>query len=392
MFSGTTIFSQVMQHLPLHEFHKCVDRYKGDFHIRSLSCLDQFRAMAFAQLTFRESLRDIETCLRAVSTKLYHMGFRGSIRRSTLADANEKRDWRIFADFTFLLIDIAQQLYAHEPWAVSLRRSVYALDSTTIDLCLALFPWAKFRRTKGGIKIHTLLNVRTHIPSFILVTPAKVHDVNVLDELIYEPGSVYIMDRAYVDYERLHRIHQHGAFFVTRPKKSFRFARIYSHPIDSHARQAGVQSDQTVKLVIYYSAKGYPDQLRRVRFVDPETQKKLSFITNNFAWSSVTIAKLYKARWQVELFFKWIKQHLRIKAFFGTSENAVKVQVWISIAVYVLVAILRKRLKLEQSMHEILQVLSVNQFEKASMEEVLRTFSCSENVEEECNQLPLFDF
>jgi hypothetical protein len=388
MFTGSTVFSQLIEHMPVYEFHKCVQRYRGDHRIRRLSCLDQFRGMAFAQLTYRESLRDIEACLRSVPGKLYHMGFRVPIARNTLAVANEKRDWRIFADFALVLIGIAQPLYAGEPWGLTLRRTVYALDSTTIDLCLALFPWAKFRRKKGGIKVHTLFNVRTHIPSFILVTHARVHDVNALDMLIFEPGSVYIMDRAYVDYERLFRIHQANAFFVTRPRKSFRFKRVYSHPVD---RTTGVQSDQTVKLVSFYSQQGFPQHLRRIRFVDQETQKKFTFITNNFTWSAATIAKLYKSRWQVELFFKWIKQHLRIKAFFGTSENAVKTQIWISISVYVLVAILKKRLNLERTMYEILQVLSVNQFEKTPIDELLRDFSVASDQGDSPKQLTLFD-
>ena len=344
--------------------------------------------MAFAQLTYRESLRDIEACLRAVPTRLYHMGFRGKMARNTLAVANQKRDWRIYANFAYVLIATAQKLYATEPWGLTLKRTVYALDSSTIDLCLSLFPWAKFRRRKGGIKLHTLLNVRTHIPSFLLVTPAKVHDVNVLDAIIFEPGSVYIMDRAYVDYERLHRLHQSAAYFVTRPRKNFRFNRVYSHPVDP---ATGVCSDQTVKLVTFYSAQSYPEHLRRIRFVDPETKKKLTFITNNFAWSSATIARLYKARWQVELFFKWIKQHLRIKAFFGTSENAVKTQIWISISVFVLVAILKKRLNLPQSQYEILQVLSVSLFEKVPVPELLAKTTWHESQGESPNQLLLFD-
>jgi len=317
------------------------------------------------------------------------MGFRGGISRSTLADANEKRDWRIHADFAQILMGIAQQMYANEPWGIQLKRTIYALDSSNINLCLSLFPWAKFRKEKGGVKLHTLLNVRTHIPSFILVTDAKFHDVNVLDHLIFEPGSVYVMDRAYVDYERLYRIHQSAAYFVTRPRKSFRFKRIYSHPVDL---AAGIKIDQTVKLVTFRSARGFPDQLRRIRFVDPETKKKLSFITNNFRWSAATVARVYKARWHVELFFKWVKQHLRIKSFFGTSENAVKTQIWISINVYILVAILKKRLKLKQSMHAVLQVLSVSPFEKVPLEQLLSDSTVSKTNGDSRNQLTLFDF
>jgi hypothetical protein len=351
--------------------------------------MDQFLCMAFAQLTYRESLRDIETCLKAVSGKLYHMGFRGRIARNTLAVANQKRDWRIYGDFAQTLIATAQKLYAHEPWGLVLKRTVYALDSTTVDLCLALFPWAKFRRKKGGIKIHTLLNVRTHIPAFVCVTAANIHDVNILDELIVEPGAVYVMDRAYLDYDRLHRIKNCGAFFVTRPKKNSKFERVYSRPVD---KSSGLRHDQTVKFTGFYAGKEYPDHLRRIRFVDPDTGKRLTFLTNNFTWSAMTIATLYKSRWQVELFFKWVKQHLRIKAFFGTSENAVKTQIWISISVYVLVAIFKRRLGLTQSLYEILQVLSLNLFEKSIVAELFTEAAIPDQSWDSANQLLLFDF
>ncbi len=389
MNEGQTVFSQLMAHMPLRDFRRCVDRYRGDHRSRRLSCLDQFLGMAFAQLTYRESLRDIEACLRAAPTKLYHMGFRGRIARNTLAAANQKRDWRIFNDVALGLIATAQSLYTDEPWGLLLQRAVYALDATTIDLCLALFPWAKFRKKKGGIKVHTLLNVRTHIPAFICVTPAQVHEVNILDEIAVEPGAVYVMDRAYLDYARLNRVKSGGAFFVTRPKKNSQFERLCSRPVD---KSKGLRCDQTVKLKGHYAAKDYPDQLRRIGFIDPETRKKLFFITNNFAWSATTVAAVYKARWQVELFFKWIKQHLRIKAFYGTSKNAVKTQIWIAISVYVLVAIFKRRLKLTQSLYEILQILSVSLFEKTQAQELFTRTSMPENTPHSHNQLLLFDF
>lgn len=368
MNSDRTVFAQVMDHLPLHEFRKCVRRYRGHYKVQKFSCLDQFLCMAFAQLTYRESLRDIEACLRAIKSKLYHMGIRAHVSRSTLAHANENRDWRIYADFAQVLIATAKNLYAHEDLGLDLEATVYALDSSTIDLCLSLFPWARFRRTKGAIKLHTLLNLRGSIPEFIHISDGKLHDVNVLDILIPEPGSLYVMDRAYLDFARLHILHQANAFFVTRAKSNFRFRRLYSHPVD---KSAGLRCDQTIVLTGFYAKKDYPDKLRRVVFFDAEREKRLVFLTNNFVLPALTIASLYKQRWRIEIFFKWIKQHLRIKAFYGTSPNAVKTQIWIAITVYVLVAILKKRLGLEQSLYTILQVLSVTIFEKVP---ILRAF------------------
>jgi len=361
MYSGKIVFSQVMDHLPMKEFRRCVDRYQGHHKVQSFSCLDQFLAMAFAQLTYRESLRDIEACLRAQQMKLYHMGIRSDVSRSTLAYANETRDWKIYADFAQVLISIARDLYAGDDFGVELKETVYALDSTTIDLCLSVFPWARFRKTKAAVKLHTLLDLRGSIPAFIRITDGKVHDVNILDEICPEPGSFYVMDRGYLDFERLYVLAQCLAFFVTRSKSNFQFRRLYSHPIP---RRTGLQCDQTIVLTGFYSAKDYPDKMRRIRYFDSETEKDLTFLTNNFVLPSLTIAQLYKCRWQVELFFKWIKQHLRIKRFFGTSENAVKTQVWIAVSVYVLVAIMKKRLVLEESLYTILQVLSVTIFEK----------------------------
>jgi hypothetical protein len=389
MNAGRMVFPQVMELLPLHEFRKCVRRYRGDYRARKFSCMDQFLCMAFAQLTYRESLRDIEACLGAAPTKLYHLGLRARISRSTLAEANEKRDWRIHADFARVLISTAQEMYAGESWGRNLKRTVYALDSTTIDLCLSLFPWAKFKRTKGAVKVHTLLNVQSHIPNFIRITHGKIHDVNILDDLVFEAGSVYVMDRAYLDYARLHRLHQSGAFFVTRPKKSFRFKRMRSHPVD---KTTGVLSDHTVKLVSFYPAQNYPEHLRKIRYFDAERKKRLTFLTNNFTWAATTIALLYKSRWQVELFFKWIKQHLRIKAFYGTSENAVKTQIWISISVYVLVAIFKKQTALDLSLHSILQVLSVNLFEKVPLQQLFTDYCCRQTEERSHNSLTLWDF
>lgn len=361
MNAGRTVFAQVIAELPRHEFAKCVERYRGDFHVRAMSCYEQYLMMAFAQLTYRESLRDIETCLRALGPKLYHSGIRSRPARSTLADANEKRDWRIFSDFANVLIRQATELYGDEDLGIELREAAYALDSTTIDLCLSLFPWAKFRRTKAAIKLHTLLTLRGNYPTVILLTSGKVHDVNILDDLTFEAGAFYIMDRGYLDFARLHRMHEDRAFFVTRAKKNSRFQRRYSRPVD---KSTGLRLDQTVVLTGFYSHQQYPDPLRRIGFRDLKTGKALVFLTNNFRVPALTIAQLYKARWQVELFFKWIKQHLRIKAFYGTSENAVRVQVWIAISVYVLVAILRKRLSLPHSPYAILQILSVTLFEK----------------------------
>ena len=367
MHEGRTVFAQVMDELPKHELAKCIDRYGGDFHVRSMRCYEQFLIMGFAQLTYRESLRDIETCLRALGPKLYHSGIRSRSARSTLADANERRDWRIFADFAQVLIAQATELYGDEKIGAKIQAAAYALDSTTIDLCLSLFPWAKFRRTKAAIKLHTLLALRGNFPTVIILTSGKVHDVNILDELIFDAGSFYVMDRGYLDFVRLHRIDEDRAFFVTRAKKNSRFRRRYSNPV---AKASGVRFDQTVVLTGFYSHQQYPDALRRVGYRDPLTGKRFVFLTNNFRLSALTIARLYKSRWQIELFFKWIKQHLRIKAFYGTSENAVRVQIWIAIAVYVLIAIMRKRLRLPHSPYAILQILSVTLFEKTPILQV----------------------
>ena len=361
MNAGRTVFSQPIEHTPSKEFQKCVARYRGDSHLRGFSCWDQYLAMAFAQLTYRESLRDIEACLRAMGAKLYHMGFRGRVARSTLADANESHDWRIFADFAQILIAMARTLYSRDPLGVDLHNSLYALDSTTIDLCLSLFPWAKFREHKAAVKMHTMLDLHGNIPTFIRITNGKVHDVNILDEIIPEPGAFYGMDRGYIDFQRLFVFTLSSAFFVVRTKSNILLQRRYSHAID---KDTGVRSDQTVILASFESASAYPDPLRRVSYFDTETDKRLTFLTNNFALPAVTIAQIYRQRWQAELFFKWIKMHLRIKAFYGTSENAVKTQIWIAVSIYVLVAIVRKRLDLEISLYQILQILSLLLFEK----------------------------
>ena len=386
MNTGKTIFSQVMEFLPMYEFHKCVERYHGERKILRFSCLDQYLSMAFAQLTFRESLRDIESCLRSMSGRLYHMGFRGKISRSTLADANESRDWRIYADLAMILIHRARELYINEPFGIDLGNTVYALDSTTIDLCLALFPWARFRKNKGAIKLHTLLDLRGPIPSFINITDGKIADVNVLDILIFEAGSFYIMDRGYIDFKRLYKLHQALAFFVTRAKSNIKCRRLYSRPID---KSTGLRCDQTI--VLTQSFEDYPEHIRLVRFYDSENDLRLTFLTNNFTIDALTIAQLYKSRWKVELFFKWIKQHLRIKAFFGTSENAVKTQVWIAVSIYVLIAIIKKRLSLEPSLYTILQILSVNIFEKEPMARLLTTNEQHNENIENGNQLKLFN-
>ena len=361
MHDGRTVFAQLMDCLPKYEFNKCVRRHHGDYHVRSLTCYEQLLIMAFAQLTYRESLRDIETCLRALGPKLYHAGIRSRVSRSTLADANEKRPWQIYADFAQVLIARASTLYAAEDFGVELQQAAYALDSTTIDLCLALFPWAKFRRRKAAIKRHTLLRLRGAFPTVIIITSGKVHDVNILDELGFEPGAFYIFDRGYLDFARLHHIHQSGAFFVTRTKKNNRYRRRYSHPVD---KTTGLLFDQTVVLTGFYSQREYPTVLRRIGYRDPDTGKTLVFLTNNFTVAALLIAQLYRSRWKIELFFKWIKQHLRIKAFYGTSENAVKTQIWIAIAVYVLIAIIKKQLHLSQSPYTILQISSITLFEK----------------------------
>jgi hypothetical protein len=388
MYSGQTVFAQLMDFLPAHEFRRCVERYHGNHKVRSFSCWDQFLCLAFAQVTYRESLRDIEACLRASGSRLYHMGVRGKVSRNTLAHANETRDWRIYADFAQVLIRVARTLYAEERFGLHLKRTVYSLDSTTIDLCLSLFPWATFRKRKGAVKLHTLLDVRASIPTVVIITPGSVHDVNILDEIIFEVGAVYVMDRGYVDFARLHRIEEASAFFVTRAKRNFQFQRLYSHPID---KATGLQCDQTVILTGFYSHRDYPDKLRRIRYRDPDTQKRFVFITNNFTLSPLTIARLYRARWRVELFFKWIKQHLRIKAFYGTSKNAVKTQVWIAIAVYVLVAIVKKRLDLEPSLYTILQILSVTLFEKTPILQALSQIDDIQNDTHAQKQLILFD-
>jgi IS4 transposase len=389
MHNGRFIFAELISHLPHKEFQKCVARYDDDSQSRTFSHWDQYLTMAFAQLTYRESLRDIEACLRSVTGKLYHLGIRSKVARTTLADANESRDWRIFADFAQVLIRIARPLYAADPIGVDLDHSVYALDSTTIDLCLSLFPWAKFRRHKGAVKMHTLLDLHGNIPTFISITNGKVHDVNILDEIAPEAGAFYVMDRGYVDFERLYIFTLSAAFFVVRTKSNVLIQRRYSHPVD---KTTGVRSDHTVILTAINSVKAYPDQLRRVSYLDVKTRKRFKFLTNNFMLPALTIAQIYKSRWQVELFFKWIKQHLRIKAFYGTSENAVKTQIWVAVSVYVLVAIVRKRLALEASLYQILQILSVTLFEKTPILQALQASDSQEELPDPGNQLILFDF
>ncbi len=386
---GPTVFAQLIDYLPSYEFQKCVARYRGDSHGRGFSCWGQYLAMAFAQLTYRESLRDIEACLRSMSGKLYHMGFRGQVARSTLADAHESHDWRIYADFAQVLIGIARPLYAHDPIGVDLDQSLYALDSTTIDLCLSLFPWARFRKHKAALKVHTLLDLHGNIPTFIRITDGTVHDVNILDEILPEAGSFYVMDRGYIDFERLYLFTLCSAFFVVRTKENVLLQRRYSRPAD---QTTGVRSDHTVILTAMESAKVYPDPLRRVSYYDTETDKRLKFLTNNFVMPALTIAQIYRSRWQVELFFKWIKQHLRIKAFFGTSDNAVKTRIWIAVSVYVLVAILRKRLGLEASLYQILQILSLTLFEKVPILQAFQASDSQSDLPASDNQLILFDF
>ena len=389
MNQGRTVFSQLIAFLPDREFRRCVARYDGDAGLRDFSCWDQYLTMAFAQLTYRESLRDIEACLRALGAKLYHMGFQGKVARSTLADANESRDWRIFADFAQVLIRIARPLCATDPIGMDLDHSLYALDSTTIDLCLSLFPWAKFRKHKAAVKMHTLLDLHGNIPTFISITNGKVHDVNVLDEIVPEAGAFYVMDRGYLDFGRLYVFTLSAAFFVVRTKSNVLLQRQYSHPVD---KTTGVRSDHIVILTAIGSAKAYPEQLRRVSYLDVKTRKRFKFLTNNFTLPALTIALIYKSRWQVELFFKWIKQHLRIKAFYGTSENAVKTQIWIAVSVYVLVAIVRKRLGLEASLYQILQILSVTLFEKTPILQALQASDFENDLPDAGNQLILFDF
>jgi transposase len=388
MNTGKTIFSQLMDFLPLYEFRQCVKRCDGNHKFQSFSCLDQFLSMAFAQLTYRESLRDIEACLRAAHSKLYHMGIRGRVSRNTLANANRERDWRIYRDFGQVLIGIARRLYAGSDFGVEIKHAAYALDATIIDLCLSLFPWAKFRRTKGAVKIHTLLDLSGSIPTIIIVTCGKIHDVNILDQIVFEAGAFYIMDRGYLDFARLYNFHLASAFFVIRAKKNFRFKRLYSHPVD---KQSGVLCDQTITLAGFYPRKNYPQKLRRIRYFDKLTNKHFVFLTNNFTLPPATIADLYRSRWQVELFFKWIKQHLRIKAFYGTSENAVKTQVWIAISVYLLVAIVKKQLNLDASLYTILQIISVTVFVKTPLLQALKALNYTFSTDHTFKQLTLFD-
>ena len=388
MYTGRTVFAQLMDLIPRRAFERCVARYQGNRRLRTFSCYDQFLCMAFAQLTYRESLRDIETCLRALQPKLYHTGLRGRIARSTLADANETRDWRIAADFAQTLIHRARQLYRDEPFAVELAQTAYAFDATTIDLCLALFPWARFRRTKAAIKLHTLLDLQGHIPTFVAITDGKAADVTLLDALVVEPGAFYILDRGYTDFGRLYAITEALAFFVIRGKRGLNYIRRLSRPVD---KTTGLRSDQTIVLCGPKTATLYPVPLRRITYVDLDTQQRFVFLTNNFALPALQIAQLYKCRWQVELFFKWIKQHLRIKAFYGTSMNAVKTQVWIAISVYVLVAILKKELRLERSLYEILQILSLTLFERVPLSQVVTAFPEQDLLDDPCNQLSLFD-
>ena len=385
---GRTVFSQLISHLPDREFRRCVERYRGDYRLRGFSCWDQFLCMAFAQFTYRESLRDIEACLRSSPDKLYHMGIRGRVSRSTLADANETHDWRIFADFAQRLIAIARPLYVHDPIGVDLDQSLYALDSTTIDLCLSLFPWAKFRKHKAAVKMHTLLDLHGNIPTFIRITDGKVHDVNILDEFLPEAGAFYVMDRGYIDFERLFVFTLCSAFFVVRSKENVLLQRRYSHPVD---KTTGVRSDHTVILTSFESASVYPDAFRRVTYLDAETKKRFKFLTNNFTLPAHVIAQIYKCRWGVELFFKWIKQNLRIKKFYGSSENAVKTQIWIAVSVYVLAAIARKRLGLESSLYQILQIFSVTIFEKVPILQLIEAFDSQSDLLDNPNQLILFD-
>ena len=389
MHSGKLVFAQLMTFLPRRDFDRCVRSYRGNYRIRKFSCFDQFLCMAFAQLTYRDSLRDIEICLRALQSKLYHAGLRGSVARTTLADANEIRDWRIYADFAHILIRQARTLYASDSFAVDLEQTTYAFDSTTIDLCLSLFPWAHFRKHKAAVKLHTLIDLRGNIPCFVHISCGKMHDVKAIDELFIEAGAFYIMDRGYVDFARLYRFQESLAFFVIRSKKNLQYRCRVQRPVD---KDTGLRCDQTIRLTGIQSAKDYPVHLRRIKYYDTETKKRFVFLTNNIALPALTIAQLYKCRWQVELFFKWIKQNLRIKSFFGTSENAVKIQVWISISVYVLVAIIKKELKLERSLGEILQILSLTLFEKIPIFQALTTQN-DPNDDKDCsNSLPLFDF
>ena len=388
MNSGKSIFAQLMDFLPSKAFRRCVKRYQGDYKLKSFSCWDQFLCMTFAQLTYRESLRDIEACLRAQQTKLYHLGIRGQVSRNTLAHANSVRDWRIYADFAQVMITRARVLYADDSFGVELAQTVYALDATTIDLCLALFPWAKFRKHKGAVKLHTLLDLRGSIPTVVIITHGKVHEVNILDQLSFEAGAFYVMDRGYLDFARLYKLHLASAFFVTRARKRFDFQRLYSQPVD---RTTGVTCDQTVMLVNPVPLQGYPEKLRRIRYVDAQTNQRLVFLTNNFTLPPLTIAQLYRSRWQVELFFKWIKQHLRIKNFYCTSENALRTQIWIAISVYVLVAIVKKELHLKGSLYRMLQICSVTLFEKTPISQALSLADDQTDLDDLCKQLILFN-
>ena len=388
MYTGQIVFSQLMDFVPKKQFGKCVHRYRGNHRIKTFSCFDQYLCMAFAQITYRQSLRDIETCLRAMQTKLYHCGIRGNVSRNTLANANEHRDWRIYADFAQVLINKARTLYADEDFGLQLNREVYALDSTTIDLCLSLFPWAKFRRHKAAVKVHTLMDLKGSIPTFIRITDGKVHDVNILDDLVLEPGAIYVMDRGYLDFARLFTFTQNLSTFVTRAKSNFDYRRLYYRKVD---KTTGLRCDQTIMLNGFYASQDYPAVLRRIGYFDIETNKKFIFLTNNFSLPALTIAQLYKCRWQIEIFFKWIKQYLRIKTFFGTSANAVKTQIWIAISVYVLVAIVKKELKIELSLGEILQILSIVLFEKVSITQVLTKNVLQNKINQLHNQLLLFN-
>lgn len=388
MFQGKMIFSQLVSFLPKYEFNKCVSRYRGNYKVQTFSCWDQFLCMFFAQLTYRESLRDIVTCLRTMQNKLYHLGIQGNVSRSTLADANEHRAWQIYADFAQVLIQIARKLYRDEPFRIELDETIYALDSSTIDLCLSVFPWANFRQTKGAIKLHVLLDLKGNIPAFIKITDGKIHDVNILDELMPAPGSFYLMDRAYLDFARLYQINLQQAFFIIRAKSNFQFERIYSHPVD---KATGLQCDQTIRLTGFYPSQSYPDKMRRVKFFDKDNNHDLILLTNNFTIPALTVAEFYKWRWQVELFFKWIKQHLRIKAFYGISENAVKTQIWIAIATYVLIAIVKKQLNLDVSLYTFLQILSITAFEKVDILQLVKNIHYKTQDNHFSNQLLLFD-
>jgi len=388
MYTGKLVFSQVMDFMPLHTFRRCVTRYQGDYKVKKFTCLDQYLCMAFAQITYRESLRDIEICLRAQDQKLYHMGIRNKVSRSTIADANEQRNWQIYADLAYSLIHTARKLYSDESFAFELEQTAYALDATTIDLCLSMFPWANFRKNKGAVKLHTLLDLRCSIPTFIHISDGKLHEVNTLDIVPFEPGSFYVMDRGYLDYSRLYNLSQASAFFLIRAKSNLQCRRIYSHPVD---RSTGLIYDQTIMLTGFYQSKDYPEKLRRVKYHDAETDLTIVLMTNNFKLPAIIVAELYRSRWQVELFFKWIKQHLRIKSFYGTSENAVKTQIWIAISVYVIVAILKKQLMLPYSLYSILQILSVSVFERTPLYQLFARTNYKAENPMSCNQLNLFD-